>query len=78
MTSTSHLLSGRLVLTDASGQVTDSTRPVSRWSFPRASWESWEMQGDFRELVVIEKKAYERVGRSRVISGSERGWTTGF
>jgi uncharacterized cupin superfamily protein len=54
-----HLLSGELVLTDSTGKV---TRYVAGESLvvPKGFLGTWEMVGKFRELVVIEKKAYVR------------------
>ena len=54
-----HLLSGKLVLTDATGEVTEYVTGESL-VLPKGFVGIWEMQGEFRELVVIEKKAYER------------------
>ena len=54
-----YLLSGKLVLTDATGDVTQFVAGQSL-VVPKGFLGTWEMQGNFRELVVIEKKAYER------------------
>ncbi len=54
-----YLLSGKLVLTDAKGKVTEYVAGESL-VVPKGFLGTWEMQGRFRELVVIEKKAYER------------------
>ena len=54
-----YLLSGKLVLTDARGEVTQYEAGESL-VVPKGFVGVWEMQGDFRELVVIEKKAYVR------------------
>jgi uncharacterized cupin superfamily protein len=54
-----YVLSGKLVLTDASGEVTQYVAGESL-VVPKGFLGIWEMQGNFRELVVIEKKAYER------------------
>jgi len=51
------LLSGRLVLTDAEGTVTEYETGESL-VVPKGFRGTWEMQGDFRELVVIETEAY--------------------
>ena len=53
------VLSGKLVLTDARGEVTQFVAGQSL-VVPKGFIGTWEMQGNFRELVVIEKKAYER------------------
>ena len=54
-----YLLSGKLVLTDAKGEVTQYVAGESL-VVPKGFLGIWEMQGNFRELVVIEKKAYVR------------------
>ena len=54
-----YVLSGKLVLTDARGEVTQFVAGDSL-VVPKGFLGTWEMQGNFRELVVIEKKAYER------------------
>jgi len=54
-----YLLSGKLILTDAKGEVTQYVAGESL-VVPKGFLGIWEMQGDFRELVVIEKKAYVR------------------
>jgi hypothetical protein len=54
-----YVLSGKLVLTDARGKVTQFVAGESL-VVPKGFVGTWEMQGNFRELVVIEKKAYER------------------
>ena len=54
-----YLLSGRLILTDAQGKVTEYEAGESL-VVPKGFQGIWEMQGDFRELVVIEKEAYVR------------------
>jgi hypothetical protein len=54
-----YLLSGKLVLTDAKGNVTQYVAGESL-VVPKGFLGIWEMQGNFRELVVIEKKAYMR------------------
>jgi len=54
-----YLLSGKLVLTDASGEVTQYVAGESL-VVPKGFLGIWEMQGNFRELVVIEKNAYVR------------------
>jgi len=53
-----YVLSGKLVLTDARGEVTQFVAGESL-VVPKGFIGIWEMQGNFRELVVIEKKAYE-------------------
>ena len=54
-----YLLSGKLILTDAKGEVTEYVAGESL-VVPKGFVGIWEMQGNFRELVVIEKKAYVR------------------
>ena len=54
-----YLLSGKLILTDAEGEVTEYVAGESL-VVPKGFVGIWEMQGDFRELVVIEKEAYMR------------------
>jgi uncharacterized cupin superfamily protein len=54
-----YLLSGKLVLADAEGQVTQNVAGESL-VVSKGLLGIWEMQGNFRELVVIEKKAYVR------------------
>ena len=54
-----YVLSGKLVLTDAKGRVTQYVAGESL-VVPKGFLGIWEMQGNFRELVVIEKKAYVR------------------
>ncbi len=51
--------SGKLILTDDSGNKTEYLAGDSL-VVPRGFTGSWEMLGNYRELVVIEKKAYER------------------
>ena len=58
-----YVLSGKLVLTDAKGEVTQYVAGESL-VVPKGFLGIWEMQGNFRELVVIEKKAYERAEES--------------
>ena len=58
-----YVLSGKLVLTDARGEVTQFVAGESL-VVPKGFLGTWEMQGNFRELVVIEKKAYERAEES--------------
>ena len=58
-----YLLSGKLVLTDARGKVTEFVAGDSL-VVPKGFLGIWEMQGNFRELVVIEKKAYMRAEES--------------
>ena len=54
-----YLLSGKLVLTDAEGRVTEYVAGESL-VVPKGFLGIWEMQGNFRDLVVIEKQAYMR------------------
>ena len=54
-----YLLSGKLILTDAKGEVTEYVAGESL-VVPKGFVGIWEMQGNFRELVVIEKQAYMR------------------
>jgi uncharacterized cupin superfamily protein len=54
-----YVLSGKLVLTDARGEMTEYVAGESL-VVPKGFLGTWEMQGNFRELVVIEKKAYMR------------------
>ena len=54
-----YLLSGKLVLTDAEGTVTEYVAGESL-VVPKGFLGIWEMQGNFRDLVVIEKEAYMR------------------
>ena len=58
-----YVLSGKLVLTDSTGEVTQYVAGESL-VVPKGFVGTWEMQGNFRELVVIEKKAYERAEES--------------
>ncbi len=58
-----YVLSGKLVLTDSTGEVTQYVAGESL-VVPKGFVGIWEMQGNFRELVVIEKKAYERAEES--------------
>ncbi len=58
-----YLLSGKLVLTDAKGEVTQYVAGESL-VVPKGFLGIWEMQGNFRELVVIEKQAYVRAEES--------------
>ena len=51
--------SGKLILTDSAGNKTEYLAGDSL-VLPRGFTGSWEMLGNYRELVVIEKKAYER------------------
>ena len=52
-----YLLSGKLILTDAKGDVTEYVAGESL-VLPKGFVGIWEMQGNFRELVVIETEAY--------------------
>ena len=54
-----YLLSGKLILTDEKGEVTEYLAGESL-VVPKGFLGIWEMQGNFRELVVIEKQAYVR------------------
>ena len=58
-----YVLSGKLVLTDSTGDVTQYVAGQSL-VVPKGFVGTWEMQGNFRELVVIEKKAYVRAEES--------------
>ena len=58
-----YVLSGKLVLTDAKGEVTQYVAGESL-VVPKGFLGIWEMQGNFRELVVIEKEAYEHAEES--------------
>jgi len=51
--------SGKLILTDAKGKKTEYVEGDSL-VVPRGFTGTWEMLGNYRELVVIEKEAYER------------------
>ncbi len=51
--------SGKLILTDTKGKRTEYVEGDSL-VVPRGFTGIWEMLGNYRELVVIEKKAYER------------------
>jgi uncharacterized cupin superfamily protein len=51
------ILSGRLVLTDAAGTKTEYEAGESL-VIPKGFSGTWQMIGNFRELVVIEKEAY--------------------
>ena len=53
-----YVLSGKLVLTDAKGEVTQYVAGESL-VVPKGFLGIWEMQGNFRELVVIEREAYD-------------------
>ena len=53
------ILSGKLVLTDSEGKRTEYVEGDSL-VVPRGFTGIWEMLGDYRELVAIEKNAYER------------------
>ena len=52
-----YVLSGKLVLTDAQGTATEYSAGDSL-VVPKGFSGTWQMIGNFRELVVIEKKAY--------------------
>jgi hypothetical protein len=52
------ILSGKLVLTNPDGVVQEFVAGDSL-VVPKGYKGTWEMQGDYRELVVIERKAYE-------------------
>ncbi len=58
-----YVLSGKLVLTDARGEVTQFVAGESL-VVPKGFIGIWDMQGNFRELVVIEKEAYEHAEES--------------
>ena len=58
-----YLLSGKLILTDAQGEVTEYVAGESL-VVPKGFLGIWEMQEEFRELVVIEKEAYMRAEES--------------
>ena len=51
--------SGKLILTDTGGNRTEYVEGDSL-VLPRGFTGTWEMLGNYRELVVIEKNAYER------------------
>ena len=53
------VLSGKLVLTDANGNSTTYSAGESL-VVPKGFKGTWEMLGNYRELVVIEKEAYVR------------------
>ena len=52
------ILNGKLVLTNPDGVVQEFVAGDSL-VVPKGYKGTWEMQGDYRELVVIERKAYE-------------------
>jgi len=58
-----YVLSGKLVLTDATGVVSEFVAGESL-VVPKGFVGIWDMQGNFRELVVIEKEAYEQAEES--------------
>lgn len=55
-----YVLSGKLVLTDANGVATEYSQGEFLVVPKGFTGGTWEMLGNFRELVVIEKRAYER------------------
>jgi len=55
-----YVLSGKLILTDATGAVSEYAQGESLVVPKGFTGGTWEMLGDFRELVVIEKRAYGR------------------
>ena len=54
-----YILSGKLILTDTEGNKTEYVAGDSL-VVPLGFMGIWEMVGDYRELIVIEKTAYER------------------
>jgi uncharacterized cupin superfamily protein len=54
------VLSGKLVLTDGRGTATEYVAGDS-FVVPKGFQGTWQMFGNYRELVVIEKEAYVRV-----------------
>jgi len=67
-----YLLSGKLVLTDATGTTTEYVAGESL-VVPKGFVGTWEMLGEFRERVVIEKKAYVRAEEGGEGGGEEGG-----
>lgn len=55
-----YVLSGKLILTDATGVATEYAQGEFLVVPKGFTGGTWEMLGDYRELVVIEKRAYER------------------
>ena len=55
-----YVLSGKLILTDATGAVSEYAQGEFLVVPKGFTGGTWEMLGDYRELVVIEKRAYER------------------
>jgi uncharacterized cupin superfamily protein len=53
------VLSGKLILTDAKGQRSEYVEG-DQLVVPKGFTGTWHMFGNYRELVVIERKAYER------------------
>lgn len=52
------ILSGKLVLTDARGGVQEFVAGQSL-VVPKGFTGTWEMQGNYRELIAIERRAYD-------------------
>ena len=64
------VLSGKLILTDARGQEQEYVQGDSL-VVPKGFTRIWEMRGNFRELIAVERVAYERAFGS--LPGDERG-----
>ena len=64
------VLSGKLILTDARGQEQEYVQGDSL-VVPKGFTGIWEMRGNFRELIAVERVAYERAFGS--LPGDESG-----
>ena len=53
-----HIVSGKLILTDAQGRAHEYVAGESL-VVPKGFTGTWEMQGNYRELIAIERKAYD-------------------
>jgi uncharacterized cupin superfamily protein len=53
-----HIVSGKLILTDAQGRAQEYLAGESL-VVPKGFTGTWEMQGNYRELIAIERKAYD-------------------
>ena len=57
------VLSGKLILTDADGQVQEFVAGDSLM-VPKGFTGTWQMLGNYRELIVVERESYENASKT--------------
>ena len=65
------VLSGKLILTDADGQVQEFVAGDSLM-VPKGFTGTWQMLGNYRELIVVERESYENAFKAAEAGGSAK------